>query len=218
MKKINKSSEPLGLINWKRQNPSSVYKDLSHVERQIIREACSQEQHFLCAYCCQPISGESKDTVNEHVEAQSLAPNKSLDYNNIVASCKTKGQCDDSHQSQPLPLTPLMDACESELRFKINGRVEGLTERARKAIKVLNLGDHERSNKSLVYKRKHAFVSLLLINQITLGNDDSDLVDDDLLMILKSDLEVTEDGQLLPYAPVLVKMLDQWLGSTRRAH
>ena len=37
-------------------------------------------------------------------------------------------------------------------------------------------------------------------------------------MVLTSDLEVTDDGKLLPYAPVLAKMLDQWLGSTRRAH
>jgi hypothetical protein len=35
-----------------------------------------------------------------------------------------------AHGSQPLPLTPLMPECETELRFKFSGRVEGLTERA----------------------------------------------------------------------------------------
>ena len=107
-----------------------------------------------------------KDSTNEHVEAQRIAPHKTLDFNNIVASCRATDQCDLAHGSQPLPLTPLMSECETELRFKINGRIEGITERARQAIKVLNLGDHELSNKSLVYKRKRVFESILLINQL----------------------------------------------------
>lgn len=213
MKKINKESEPLELIEWKRQNPSSRYNDLSHIERQLIREACSREQFFLCAYCCQPISGESADTVNEHIEPQHFSAHQTLDYTNIVASCRTKGQCDDAHQSQLLPLTPLMAECETELLFKINGRVEGLTERASKTVKVLNLGDHEKNNKSLVYKRKNAFISLLLTNQLTLDDANLDLVDDDFLMALKLDLENVENERLAPYAPVMVKMLDQWFGS-----
>ncbi len=61
----------------------------------------------------------------------------------IVASCNTPNQCGDAHKSQHLPLTPLMTECETELRFKISGRVEGLSDRAADTIRVLNLGDHE---------------------------------------------------------------------------
>ncbi len=209
MRKIEKGYEPSEVGLWKRQNPTGRYVDLTHIERQAIRTACVKEQFYLCAYCCQPISGESKDSTNEHVEAQRIAPHKNLDFNNIVASCRATDQCDLAHGSQPLPLTPLMSECETELRFKINGRIEGITERARQAIKVLNLGDHELSNKSLVYKRKRVFESILLINQ--LEKCDLELVDDDLLAVLKSDLETVHDGKLEPYAPVIVKMLEQWL-------
>lgn len=209
MRKIEKGCQPSEVGLWKRRNPTGSYRDLTHIERQAIRTACVEEQFYLCAYCCQPISGESKDTKNEHVEAQRLAPHKTLDFNNIVASCCTNGQCDNSHGSQALPLTPLMPECETELRFNINGRVEGGTERSKEAIKVLNLGDHELSNKSLVYKRKRAFESILLINQ--LEKCDLELVDDDLLAVLKSDLETVHDGKLEPYAPVIVNMLEQWL-------
>lgn len=190
-------------------NPTGNYSNLTEKERVAIRKASSKEQFYLCAYCCQPISGESKDTINEHVEARNIAPNRSLDYSNIVASCKTKKQCDSAHGSQELPLTPLMDECETELKFKINGRVEGLTDRAIKTIQVLNLGDHETNNKSLVHQRKLAFHNVLLVNE--LDQNETEIVEDELLEILKSDLEQIKDGHLAPFATVVSKMIDSWL-------
>ena len=84
------------------------------------------------------------DCCNEHVEARSIAPNRELDFSNIVASCNSKGQCDDAHGAQMFSLAPFMDECEAELKFKISGRVEGVTARAKETIRVLNLGDHEK--------------------------------------------------------------------------
>ncbi len=77
--------------------------------------------------------------MNEHVVTRSIAPNRSLDFSNIVASCTTPRQCDAAHKLQPFALTPFMNECETEFKFKISGRVEGLTDRAIETIKVLKL-------------------------------------------------------------------------------
>lgn len=208
MQKINKQQEPTSLKDFKRANPSARYPDLSSLERGEIRRACTAEQFYLCAYCCQAISGENDDTMNEHVEAQKLAPNRTLDFNNIVASCKTPKQCDASHGSQFLPLTPIMSECELELKFKLSGRVEGLTQRAIDSIRVLNLGDKEQNNKALIEKRKYLSESLLWTNGI---DPHEGLEDDDLLNIVINDLLTPKHGKLEAFAPVVANILKDWM-------
>ncbi|MEI7189633.1 hypothetical protein [Dickeya dianthicola] len=139
MRRITKGTEPVSLTAWKRANPNGRYDDLTETERQDIRDACAKEQFYLCAYCCKPISGDNSDTMNEHVQARKLAPHRSLDFTNIVASCTTPNQCDAAHGSQPFSLTPLITNCETELQFMLSGRVNGKTERAQDAIGCLTL-------------------------------------------------------------------------------
>lgn len=207
MRKIEKGPEPMSLTAFKKRQPNARYPELSNVERQDIRAACTAEQFHICAYCCQGISGKSDDTMNEHVEAQNLAPNRTLDFTNIVASCRKASQCDAAHGSQPLPLTPLMPECETELRFRLSGRVEGLTDRAHQTIKALNLGDSERNNKALIEMRKQMIDSLIWEhygadpNQLTLEEDN------DLLRLLIDDLLSPTEGKLAPFAPILANWL-----------
>lgn len=208
MQKINKGQEPISLTVFRRNNPTARYPDLSRQERQDIRNACAKEQYYLCAYCCKKISGESHDTVNEHIVPQDSAPNRTLVFDNLVASCTTQKQCDDAHGSQSLPLTPLMDECETEFAFKINGRVEGLTLRANDSIQILNLGANERDNKKLVETRKQLVDALLFSYEVR----SDDLVDDELLQIILADIQQPIDGKLLPYAPVIANILKSWIG------
>ncbi|AJC68211.1 hypothetical protein [Dickeya zeae] len=210
MRKITKGTEPASLTAWKRANPNGRYDKLTETERQDIRDACAKEQFYLCAYCCKPISGDNSDTMNEHVQARKLAPRRSLDFTNIVASCTTKNQCDAAHGSQPFSLTPLMAECETELQFMISGRVEGKTERAQEAIKVLNLGDKKGNNKPLIEARKKFIDSLLLTNGI---DPNEGLEDDDLLRAVINDFSSPQNGRLEPYAPVLVNILKSWLSA-----
>lgn len=211
MRKITKIAgfEPPSLKQWKSRNPQGTYKDLPAEIRVEIRAECLQEQFYLCAYCCQSISGLNNDCMNEHVEARQIAPQRGLDFTNIVASCTSKGQCDDAHGSVPLPLTPFMDACESELEFKISGRVTGNTDRAKEAIKILNLGDTEQNNRGLIEKRKQLVHTLLLMN----GIDASEGLDDnDLIALVIKDIATPKDGKLEPFSPAVVNVLRQWLG------
>ncbi|XYJ11682.1 hypothetical protein ACSUZJ_06770 [Telluria sp. B2] len=208
MRRISKGIEPQHLIDWKRTHPNGTYGDLSAEERQAIRLACAVEQNFLCGYCCDSISGSAEDTTNEHVEAQKLAPQRTLDFSNIIASCAAPLHCDNAHGSQALPLTPLMPECESELRYKLSGRVEGLTDRAREAIRVLNLGDTEASNKGLIEKRKQLCDSLLWTNGV---NPAEGLDDDDLIRMVIDALLQPKQLRLEAFAPVLVNVMRGWL-------
>jgi len=208
LRKIHKQQEPVSVTAFKRTKPHARYQNLSEVERRDIRLTCTAEQFYLCAYCCQSISGTNEDTMNEHVEAQKLAPNRTLDFNNIVASCRTSKQCDAAHDSQVLPLTPLMDECETELKFKISGRVEGLTQRAIDTIQVLNLGDNEQNNKALIEKRKYLSESLLWSNGI---DPNEGLEDDELLQSIINDLLTPQNGKLESFAPVVANILKNWI-------
>lgn len=207
MRKIEKGVEPASLSAFKRAKPHGCYSDLTGEHRRDIRHACTGEQFYLCGYCCQAISGDNDDTMNEHVEAQQLAPNRTLDFTNLIASCKTPNQCDAAHGSKALPLTPLLPECETELRFRLSGRVEGLSGRAREAIRVLNLGDTEQNNKALIEKRKQLVDGLIWASY---ESDPAQLQleeDDELISMLIDDLSRPKNGKLEPFAPVLCNIL-----------
>lgn len=218
MRKITKGNPPTSFVDWVRQKPSDKsenqwFAEIYNQEHWDLVEELgthnAQEQFYLCAYCCSSITGNYRDTVNEHVEARKINPNRSLDHTNIVASCKIKNQCDASHKHQALPLTPLMNECETELIFKISGRVEGVTDRAKEAINVLNLGDKETNNKALIEKRKQLSHSLMY----THGLDPQErLEDEELLRSVIDDLLTPRDGKLEPFSPVVANILRNWIG------
>jgi uncharacterized protein (TIGR02646 family) len=204
MRKINKETEPSTLTIWKRKHPQSQYADLTATIRQAIRKQCIEEQFCLCAYCCALIKNNPISCHNEHLDAQDKAPQKTLDYDNMVASCNANNQCGKAHKSQPLSLTPLMNACETELKFYLTGRVTGLTPRADKAIIVLNL-----NHPALVETRKQLVDALIY----EIGEDPKDIevLDDYLLEVLLEDMYLSGKEYLRPFSPVLVNMIKGWL-------
>ncbi|MDP1665760.1 MAG: hypothetical protein Q8L79_11615 [Methylobacter sp.] len=201
MRKITKESEPPKLTTWKRRNPRGQYTDLSPIERQAINDATRQEQFGLCAYCCKKIDAQKSH--NEHIEARHLAPNRQLDFGNIVASCNTRNQCGKAHDSLPLPLTPLMAECETELKFYLSGKVKGLTPRSIDSIAVLGL-----NSRAIQEERKQMVDNLIFPDK----PDDLQLLGDDLLAVLIDDFQQPDcEGQLLPFGPVLVNIIKQFL-------
>ncbi|KFE47700.1 MULTISPECIES: HNH endonuclease family protein [Pseudomonas] len=207
MRKIEKGTLAV-LEKWKRANKGKKYADLVGHDnlKDAIRHACVTEQHGLCAYCCCRITVEKGSARNEHVEAQYLAPHRTLDFNNIVASCTKAGRCDDAHGRQPLPLTPLMIECESELQFELSGLVAGLTPRACVSIKTLNLGDTHASNRGLVGERKRMIDALLFSCSMNPGELLAE--EDDVLDLLKDELLESDAQRLLQaFSPVLVNVI-----------
>ncbi|WP_024697948.1 retron system putative HNH endonuclease [Pseudomonas avellanae] len=207
MRKIEKGSLVV-LEQWTRSNKGKKYADLTDREdiKDAIRHTCVREQHGLCAYCCRRITLEKTSAHNEHIEAQSLAPNRTLDFQNIVASCNQPGQCGKAHGHQLLRLTPLMVECEAELQFELSGLVGGKTERAQDCIKVLNLGGDQAANRGLIGERK-AMINTLLYPH---GMDASglSLEGDDLLDLLHDELLlVDESQQLQAFSPALINVI-----------
>lgn len=156
MRKIDKTAEPAELVSYKKINSGATYYSISGELREIIRKACTSEQFYICAYCCKEIDGTNKTTINEHIIPQDKEPDKSLNFHNIVASCKTKNQCDSAHENKILELTPLDPDCESEICFDFNGKIKGNTIRAQNTINTLNL-----NNKKLVEARKRAIINFI---------------------------------------------------------
>lgn len=211
MRTISKRAEPPSLSTWKRKNPHGCYNELPEEIRRIIRQSVLEEQFYLCAYCCQQIQNIYA-CHNEHIEAQKRNPRRTLDFSNIVASCNTPSQCGDAHKSEHLPLTPLMKECETELRFKISGRVEGLSDRAKVTIQVLNLGDDEKNNGSLIGKRKQLSDALLWTNGV---DPNEGLEDEELLEMLINDLSQPKQSKMEPFTPVVINILKNWLQSLK---
>ncbi|KPC33764.1 Uncharacterized protein ABJ99_0905 [Pseudomonas syringae pv. cilantro] len=196
------------LEQWARSNKGKKYEDLVDRDdiKDAIRHACVREQHGLCAYCCRRITLEKTSAHNEHVEAQRLAPHRTLDFKNIVASCNQPGRCGKAHGHQLLRLTPLMVECETELQFELSGLVRGNTDRAQDCINVLNLGSDQASNKWLISERK-AMIDNLLYSQ-GMNSSGLGLESDDVLDLLHDELLVPdEQQQLQAFSPVLVNVI-----------
>jgi uncharacterized protein (TIGR02646 family) len=211
MRKINKTEEPPELTQWKRKNPKlHRYDDLDKSDegktaRQKINERNIEDQFGLCAYCCKRI--DNSNSVNEHLEPRDKNHQKELDFNNIVASCDTKNQCDAAHKSQDLPLTPLMDECETELQFFLSGEVKGKadSDSATKTINILQL-----NNRALKSIRKQA-IEGMLFSQGVPPDDLIILEDDALIQIMLEDLKQPKLGMLEEFSPVLVNVLEHYL-------
>lgn len=216
LRQITKGAEPVELTAYKRRNPTHRYDDLGNDPQQIrskIRQACLAEQYYLCAYCCKLIGEKDHDCMNEHVLPRQNYPNKSLDFDNIVASCTAKGSCDDVKDNQEIAITPLSPRCEAEFTFNLSGTVTGLTADAQQTINVLKLGDCLQQNKKLVDSRKQAISNFLLSESI--DSNDISVIDDEYLAMLVESLQQPVDGKLQPFAPIIVKALENWIQGNR---
>ncbi|AZF56867.1 hypothetical protein C4J84_0974 [Pseudomonas sp. R11-23-07] len=99
-----------------------------------------------------------------------------------------------------------MNECETELKFYLSGRVEGLTPRALTSIQVLNLGNSRENNRALFGARKSILDALLYDSGM--DGDDLEVADFDLLMMLREELQQPDaDNRLKPFAPVLVNVI-----------
>lgn len=165
------------------------------------------EQHCLCAYCTSIITLDNSH--NEHVIPKGgghAQPNKQLDYANLVAACK-KGsggcRCANTKGAQRIPLTPLEEACETELEFRWNGKVrsvKGIESKAEETIKILELNE-----RSLVSRRRIMIEALLMTEEL----NQWEVEDDEMLQILLREILIEKDNHCLAgFSPVLINILD----------
>lgn len=151
MRKINKGTEPDFWAAYKKSHPREQYKDLEQSAdgnelRRNLREYLLWAQHGLCGYCCRRIGLDN--SLNEHIKPKSAYPNVSMDYGNIIASCRTEGEhatCGvkkENSYDEKLFVSPLEEGCEEEFIFYPNGQMEGVGERGKYTVETLNLNDY----------------------------------------------------------------------------
>lgn len=150
-----KLSMPTEVQNWiKKNNPKEWLDKNKHDIYVILREQLRQEQNGLCCYCCQRLDKQVKV---EHLkprnpkDPKNSKQNRNLifEYSNLLLSCITPKQCDSAKSNKDLPLTPLMQECDDELKINFAGELEAKTDRAKQAIEILNL-----NNRKLCEKRR----------------------------------------------------------------
>ena len=100
--------------------------------RGLLREHLVKEQRYLCAYCCCEI--DENNSHNEHIEPRHPkcgVSKKSLDYDNLVASCygfsgeKTCGPSKENEYDETQFVSPLDLHCEDIFSYYPNGHMEG---------------------------------------------------------------------------------------------
>lgn len=152
-----KLSMPTEVQNWVKKNNPKEWLGTEPNEKalyEILKTQLRQEQNGLCCYCCQRLDEQVKV---EHLkprnpkDPKNSKQNRNLmfEYGNLLLSCTIPKQCDSKKGNQDLPLTPLMQESDDELKINFAGELEAKTDRAKQAIDILNL-----NNRKLCEKRK----------------------------------------------------------------
>lgn len=155
MRRISREAEPDFWMEYKRLHPKERYSDLKNSTagnevRHNLRRFLLQSQYGLCAYCCRKIGMEN--SLNEHIRPQSVFHNESMNYDNIIVSCRTEdvnatcGVKKENEYDENLFVSPLEQDCESQFIFYPNGQIEGLGERGEYTCRILNLNAYELQN------------------------------------------------------------------------
>ncbi|WP_294900356.1 retron system putative HNH endonuclease [uncultured Eubacterium sp.] len=180
---IQKVEEPLFLIDFKKKYPKKDYDSAEFAEyRPVLKSELIKEQKCLCAYCCGKITEDKSH--NEHIEPRhpgKYASNRTLDYNNIVASCNNSETCGKKKGNKydaDKFVSPLQKDCEEKFTYYPNGQIVG----DEYTIELLNLNAYELKNaRRAVMKQLQGF--------------DKDAIDTYYMN--------EEDGQYLPYYNVI---------------
>ena len=97
MIRIIKDKAPEFWTNFFRHNKNvRHYDDLEKSDngkevRQKIRFHMISQQKYICCYCCGIIDEDNSH--NEHIKPRDKKPELSLEYDNMIVSCNSSGQC-----------------------------------------------------------------------------------------------------------------------------
>lgn len=152
---IQKNTTPDFLAEYVAKNPTANYDSDSFKPFYYqLREELVKEQKGLCAYCCSRITPETSH--NEHIEPRNMKDGtksrKSLDYNNILASCNTLSTCGSRKGNEydgKRFVSPLDEDCERQFTYDPDGYMNG----DEYTISLLELNSYElRMARKAIYK------------------------------------------------------------------
>jgi len=219
MKFIEKSKPPKSLIDYKR-TPNAIYEGCG---KKDIRIHLIAEQGGICAYCMGRISDERDKDLGkpkceiEHFEPQDKAPEKALDYKNMLGVCNgNAGQpeklqhCDTKKGNQVLSslLNPLSKNIERYILYSSNGRIKSNNETLDNQLnEILNL-----NMQNLINARKGKLD--IVINRLRAINPKKDWKVADLKKELKNWAERNTKNEFEPYSGIVIYFIEKWIEQT----
>lgn len=111
-----------------------------------LRKQLVDEQDELCGYCCGSIT--DSDSHIEHLKCKDIHKSLSLKYSNLIASCNTGNTCGRAKENDDSDIVfPTDDDCEQQFEYNcFDGRIIGVTDKARRTIEILNLNSYDLKN------------------------------------------------------------------------
>jgi len=212
MRFITKRDSPIEFERWKEQDnpkswsefptnkidPTRAEEGTCYYSRAELRAHLLIEQESLCGYCESKVINKPFESKLEHILPQENNDYASLrfNYNNIIVVCSggevfgKKGaqlHCDSAKKDQEIAITPLVNTCEEEIKFTLNGNIYSNTAEGENTIEILNL-----SLAKLNILRQNAIYSIIY-NDI----DNSIFIDKEEAIFLYNAIESKE--LILPF-------------------
>ncbi|MEI6380232.1 MAG: retron system putative HNH endonuclease [Cyanobacteriota bacterium ELA615] len=198
MKHIIKQEEPVSFTSWKtnaNKTPKKTYKTFSRKTsiRKDVKKALMNEQGYICCYCESRLGDEQSHI--EHFKPQSLHPEESLNYNNLLCSCQKNleqgeprhcGNLKGDWFDKALLISPLDPNCESRFVYTFDGRIKPQDQAAEETIEKLGLNIPK-----LIALRNKAIEGFL--------DDREDISDTELEHFVSQYLENFDEGKIIPY-------------------
>lgn len=151
MRRIIKDEEPEFWSKYIARHPRENYDDLDKTDegkciRHEIRMHMLAQQQYICCYCCKIINADNSH--NEHIKPRDKYPNISMEYTNLLVSCKgiTCGEKKDRKFDERYFVSPLEEDCEEHFSYLQNGEIKGETEAGKYTIELLNLNEKSLKN------------------------------------------------------------------------
>jgi uncharacterized protein (TIGR02646 family) len=139
MKYIRKIKEPNSLTQYRQQQ--GAYYD-GYPQKDELRDSLLKEQKYICCYCMQRIDKKKmkiehwfprfpKTNLQEQIEQLKIkGQTEQLNYNNLLAAClgnegepKHLQHCDTYKGNTNIKINPVLQICESLIKFKANGEI-----------------------------------------------------------------------------------------------
>jgi uncharacterized protein (TIGR02646 family) len=125
VKFVVKGDEPLGFKRWRQQNRTANWRDFSGSDvYQALRRTLIEQQVQMCCYCEVALI-EAIDAHIEHLEDKDRSPEKTFDFNNLLASCQHNDCCGHQKGARYFTdmVTPLQSNCQSRFIYTGNGEI-----------------------------------------------------------------------------------------------
>jgi uncharacterized protein (TIGR02646 family) len=208
VKHIRKKTEPPAILQKivipTPRNLQPTYKKLHSIKRRELRKVLSEEQGFICCYCCQRLVLE--DSHIEHLQPQSTATHLSLSYENLLVSCQAElqagdpihcGKAKDDWFDQDLLVSPLQADCAEFFEYSLAGEILP-TKDINKSKAALETIDQLQLNIPKLQAMRQAEITPLFELELSI---------EEVLRLIESFATTDDQGYSQPFSPALIHLL-----------